>query len=123
MEIVDKQLKDWIHGLPETTPALMKIGHCGKNKLHSRQHFSSRETTAAPSGNTRAGGRKPRGRRMPSATQARIYGSPSHVFAKLTKMPSSFAKPLDRRFLDFFCKNKNAKPICKTVGVALRRRV
>jgi hypothetical protein len=76
-EIVDKQLEDWIHGLPKTTPALMKIGHCGKNKLHPRRHFSSRETTTAPSGNTHAGGRKPRGRRMPSATQACIYASSS----------------------------------------------
>jgi hypothetical protein len=27
---------------------------------------------------------------------------------------------LDRSFLDFFCKNKNAKPICKNVVNALR---
>ena len=39
---------------------------------------------------------------MPSAEGLGIYASPSPLFAKLTKLQSPIAKPLDRCFLDFF---------------------
>jgi len=42
---------------------------------------------------------------MPSAEGLGIYGSPSPLFAKLTKLQSSIAKPLDRCFLDCFFAN------------------
>ena len=55
---------------------------------------------------------------MPSAEGLDIYGSPSPLFAKLTKLQSLIAKPLDMCFLDiFFCKYMNAKPICQTAGM------
>ena len=57
---------------------------------------------------------------MPSAEGFGIYASPSPLFAKLTKLQNRIAKPLDRFFFLLFCKYMNAKPICQTVGGALR---
>jgi hypothetical protein len=41
---------------------------------------------------------------MPSRSRVCIYANPSQDFAKLTKMQSPFAKPLDMSFVDFFAK-------------------
>ena len=56
---------------------------------------------------------------MPSVNRFGIYVNLSSLFVKLTKLQSLNAKPLDKCFLDFFCKYTNAKFICKTVGDAL----
>ena len=56
---------------------------------------------------------------MPSVEGLGIYASSSPLFAKLTKLQNSITKPLERCFLDFFCKYMNAKSICQTVGDAL----
>jgi hypothetical protein len=50
---------------------------------------------------------------MPSRSRACIYANPSQDFAKLTKMQSSFAKPLDRSFVDFFAKIGMQSPFAK----------
>jgi hypothetical protein len=59
---------------------------------------------------------------MPRLDQARIYASPDPLFAKLPKMQTPIAKRSESTICAFLPKNKNVKPKCKTVGVALRGR-
>jgi hypothetical protein len=53
---------------------------------------------------------------MPSIGSACIYVRPSLVFAKLIKMQSPFAKPLDRYFLDFFANTRMQSLYAKWLG-------
>jgi len=50
-----------------------------------------------------------------------IYAKSSQEFAKLTKMQSPSAKPLNTSFLFFFYKNKNAK-IIYSIHIAISSR-
>ena len=58
---------------------------------------------------------------MPNRSRARIFARSRHVFSKLPKNAKSFAKLLERYFLLFLPKLKDANLIWQTVGDGLTK--
>jgi len=56
---------------------------------------------------------------MPSAEGLGIYASPFPLFAKLTKLQSPIAKPLDMYFLDIFANTCMQSLFAKRLGMLL----
>jgi hypothetical protein len=73
----------------------------------------SREENGGGRGTTCGEGKHAGPMRCQTQYTVGIYAKPSQEFAKLTKMESSFAKPLNRSFEDFYAKKGIQSPFAK----------